>query len=643
MTPQHPQLPGGTGDPFRHLVEHVRDYAIFFLDAEGRVLSWNEGAQRIKGYKPEEIIGRSFTVFYPAGEVARGWPQYELERARTEGRFEDEGWRVRKDGSSFWANVLITAIYGPDGTVQGFSKITRDLTERRRQEEALRLSEERFRLLVEGVTGYAIFLLDTAGRVASWNAGAERMTGFGADEIVGQPCARLFPVEDRERAPRDLALAAFEGRTEMEGTLVRRDGTRFRAAMVLTALYGSTGALRGYAKLVRDLTTSHRIEALEAAGRQMSEFLAILSHELRNPLAPIQNAVHSMHLKRIEDPELRWARDVIDRQVGHLARLVDDLLDVTRITTGKIRLNIEPLEIAVVVHRAVEASRLELEARGHTFEVTVPDTSLMIRGDLTRLTQVITNLLSNAAKFTPEGGRITLTASQDEHEAVVTVRDNGVGIPPGMLSRVFDLFAQGEQPMDRATGGLGIGLTLVKRLVQMHHGTIEARSEGPGYGSEFVIRLPVASHTLGTIEAPPRAPLGAATTRRILVVDDNRDSAESMAVLLEMVGHEVRTAIDGPAALAAAAAFRPHLVLLDIGLPGMTGYEVARRLREANGGEGMVIAAMTGYAQEDDKARALEAGFDHHLSKPVDLASLQSVIDELPDGTGEFDATSVRR
>ncbi|HEX7123895.1 MAG TPA: PAS domain-containing sensor histidine kinase, partial [Gemmatimonadaceae bacterium] len=473
MTQQSSDLSESTEVRFERLVGDVRDYAIFMLDPQGRVTTWNVGAKLIKGYEAHEIIGRSFAEFYPQDQRARGWPQRELELAREHGHFEDEGWRVRKDGSLFWANVVITPLYGRDGSLVGYSKITRDLTERRHHEESLRQSEERFRLLVEGVKDYAIFLLDATGRVASWNAGAERINGYTSGEILGQHFSRFFPAEDRAKAERDLALAAFEGRTESEGWRVRKDGTRFWAATVLTALPGPDGTVRGFAKLTRDLTATRRIEALEEAGRRMTEFLAMLSHELRNPLAPIRNAVHVMHLKRLEDPELRWSRDVIERQVTHLTHLVDDLLDVTRITSGKIKLNVEPLEISVVVGRAVEASRPLLDAKGHRLDVLLPNASLIVHGDLTRLTQVVLNILNNASKFTPEGGWIPVSAAREGNEAVLRIRDNGAGIPSNMHAQIFDLFAQAAQPLDRAAGGLGIGLTLVKRLVTMHHGHVD--------------------------------------------------------------------------------------------------------------------------------------------------------------------------
>ena len=324
---------------FQLLIANIHDYAIFMLDADGHVLTWNLGAERIKGYTADEIVGRHFSVFYPAEANAREWPQYELQVAAQEGRFEDESWRLRKDGSRFWANVIITALRDKTGALVGFAKVTRDLTERRAHEERLRESEERFRLIIEGVSDYAIFMLDPEGKVASWNRGAERIKGYRADEIIGQHFSRFYPPADlADRKPeRELRRALADGRVEDEGWRLRKDGSRFWANVVITALHDATGVHRGFAKVTRDLTERRRIEALEQSERSMNEFLAMLAHELRNPLAPIRNAVNVMRLSEAGDTTT-WARDVIDRQVTHLTRLVDDLLDISRITSGKITL-----------------------------------------------------------------------------------------------------------------------------------------------------------------------------------------------------------------------------------------------------------------------------------------------------------------
>src|SRR5688572_18902402 len=361
---------------FRLLVEGVTDYAIFMLDPAGHVASWNPGAERLKGYKREEIIGRHFSVFYTPEAKDRAWPEHELEMANRDGRFEDEGWRVRKDGSTFWANVVITALRDKNGRLQGFAKITRDLTERRNTEERLRESEEGFRLLLEGVEDYAIFLLDPEGRVTNWNAGAQRITGYTAAEILGHSFERVFLPADiaAGRPAAELRQAALNRRSEDRGWRVRKDGTRFWAEAVVTSLYDSSGRMRGFAKVVRDLSDRKRIESLEEQGRNLTEFLAMLAHELRNPLAPISNAVAIIAASEQGHTRIRWAREIIERQAAHLTRLVDDLLDVSRITRGKLRLKSSAINLNDAVERAIESSRPLLEKRGHRLHLKRPET-----------------------------------------------------------------------------------------------------------------------------------------------------------------------------------------------------------------------------------------------------------------------------
>jgi PAS domain S-box-containing protein len=613
---------------FRLLVESVHDYAIFMLDPQGYVMSWNAGAERLKQYKADEIIGQHFSVFYPEEALAQHWPEYELKTAESEGRFEDEGWRLRKDGSRFWANVVITALRDASGQLIGFSKITRDLTERRRQEEELRHSEERFRLMVNAVQDYAIFMLDPDGRVASWNVGAERIKGYRPSEIIGQHFSKFYP-PDRVAArwpEHELAMARAEGRFEDEGWRIRKDGSRFWANVVITALYDPAGELRGFTKVTRDLTERRRVEALEEEGRQINEFLAMLGHELRNPLAPIRNAVAVMGAKDDCDPTTAWARQVIERQVRHLSRLVDDLLDVGRITSGKITLRREVVDFGAVVARALEASRPLHEKRHQTVDADLGKAPLPVLGDATRLVQVAANLLSNSAKYTPEGGHVFVQVRREGPEVVLRVRDDGMGMSPELIPKVFDIFVQGDRSLDRAEGGLGIGLTLVHRLVTLHAGRVSASSPGPGQGSEFVVRLPVAERDAGepARDRPPEAE--EARRLRVLVVDDNQDAVESMALLLGIWGHEVTTASEGPAALDLAERLRPDVILLDIGLPGLNGYEVARRIRAQPGGEKTVLMAMTGYGQAEDRQRAQEAGFALHLVKPIEPEALQRAL-----------------
>ncbi|MES2938500.1 MAG: PAS domain S-box protein [Pseudomonadota bacterium] len=618
------------------LIDAVVDYGIFVLDTEGRVSSWNSGAQKLKGYTRQEILGQHFSVFYPPESVASGWPQEELRRARQNGRFEDEGWRLRKDGSRFWANVVITALHQPDGTLAGYAKITRDLTERRAHEEELRASEERFRLLVGGVRDYAIFMLDPEGVVRSWNTGAAAIKGYDAAEVIGRNFAMFYTPQERETgAPEaELAAARASGRVETEGWRVRKDGSLFWANAVVTAVHGHNGQLIGFAKVTRDMTERRRLEELELSSRRTNEFLAMLAHELRNPLAPIRNAVTIMQLEAVSSPVLRNCRDVIDRQLTHITRLVDDLLDVGRLTTGKIRLRHELLRFGDVVARSVETVRPVIEARRHTLQLELPAAPVYVNGDSTRLSQVVQNLLVNAAKYTPEGGRIVLRVEPGEPFFTVTVADTGRGIERADLERIFQLFLQADSGTAvHSESGLGIGLTLARSLTEMHGGILDASSPGLGQGSAFTLRLPAAS-----IKAEPPAEdaraegVTAVAGLTVLVVDDNRDSADSATDILRLLGHQVEVAYNGASALEIVRRFQPKVALLDLAMPGMDGFEARRLLHAQPGLDKTFFVAMTGFGNEEDRARTRAAGFDGHLTKPVELDVLISVLNAARDG-----------
>ena len=614
---------------YRRLVEEMPDYAIFLLDAQGYVRSWNKGAERIKGYAPDEIIGRHFSTFYPQERIDAGWPEHELRVAADVGRFEDEGWRVRSDGSQFWANVVITRVLDDEGNLLGFSKITRDFTVRRHQVELLRRSEERFRLLVEGVRDYAIFMLDPQGNVASWNAGAQQNKGYTTDEIIGKHFSVFYP---REVAiggwpERELQLALAEGRCEDEGWRVRKDGTRFWASVVITALYDEHGAHVGFAKITRDLTDKRRVRALEDEGRRVTTFLAMLGHELRNPLAPIANAVALMQLEPIASERLRMGRDVIARQLGQITRLVDDLLDVGRITSGKIHLESRPVDLVQVIEMAIESIEPAAHGRAHRITVQLPDEPAWAAGDEARLQQVVGNLLSNAVKFTDRGGHIQVSLRRSRAFAEIAVADNGPGIEPARLQDIFNLFVQGEQDPSRAEGGLGLGLSLVQQLVTLHGGDVAAYSAGEGKGSEFVVRIPL-------IDTPEEAPEREATqgtvhAQRMLVVDDNRDAADTMAALLEVMGYRARTAYDARGALEAIRADRPDVAFLDIGLPDMDGIALAKAIGEEFG-DAIHLIAVTGYGQENHRGATRAAGFSDHLVKPLTPDALSGALERIP-------------
>ena len=935
---------------FRLLVEGVREYAIFMIDPNGYIVTWNQGAERIKGYSADEIIGQHFSKFYPQEDIDAGKPPRELEQAAATGKYEEEGWRIRKDGSRFWANVVITALRNDDGTLRGFAKVTRDMTERRAAEENARrlLTEEAARReerrqreqlhvtlssigdavivtdatgiitfinpVAEKLTGWPFneavgrpldqvfrivneytreivenpvdkvierksivglanhtvliakdgkeFLIDDSGApiraedgtitgvvlvfrdatqlrraaevrarlaaivqsaddaiisknlngiVLTWNRAAERLYGYTADEIIGKPLEILVPLDHPDELPELMRrLKSGERIEHFETVRVRKDGTRLDVSLTISPLKNDQGEIIGASKIARDITARKRSEAalrflaaaskaladltdplstmqkvarfaipdfadwctvdmlehdgsvkrvvvahadpskvqlardlqnrnppdpseeqaiwkilqtgqsemvteisdellqervkdakllnvvrelglksyigvplivrgkalgvltfitaesqrkyepadlrlaeelgqraataiensrlydeLRDADRRKDEFLAMLAHELRNPLAPIRNALYLMKTPNIDAKSLAEARDITERQIQHMVRLVDDLMDVSRIMRGRIELRKETVDLSAAIDQAAETARPVIDAQGQEVVITLPAEPIYLEADPTRLAQIISNLLHNAAKFSQRAGRIWVSTEREGNLAVIRVRDAGAGIPSELLPRVFDLFAQGDRTLERSQGGLGIGLTVVRRLVQMHGGTVTAHSEGADKGSEFVVRMPIMS---GARETPskPGEPVPEGTGRDVLVVDDNVDAAQSTAMLLRAWGHDVRVAYSGQEAIHAAEESVPEIVLLDIGLPIINGYDVARRLREQPQFQTTVLAAVTGYGQAEDRRRSMEVGFDFHLTKPVDPTALQEVMST--SGRRPFDA-----
>jgi len=894
---------------FRLLIETATDYAIFLLDPQGHVASWNPGAQRIKGYRADEIIGRHFSEFYPQEAIDRGWPEHELKVASAEGRFEDEGWRIRKDGSRFWANVVITALKDQEGNLRGFSKITRDLTQRKEAEEnARRLVEEttarrvaeadarviqeqreRLRVTLESI-GDAVITTDAECRVEYLNPVAQRLLGWQNAEVARRDLTEVFRIiNEKTRQPvanpavralaegiiiglanhtvlisrdgtersiddsaapirdadgrivgavlvfRDISerrrnenllreqqewlrvtlasigdaviatdrdshvtflnpvaqrltgwtqadaqgkklevvfsisnektgqsVANPVARVLRDGTIVglanhtileARDGTRRPIDDSAAPIRDAEGNLLGVVLTFRDVTESRQAEtALRQSERELAEFfenatlalhwvgpdgiilranqaeldllgyrpdeyvgrpitdfhadqdvicdiltrlragerladyparlkckdgsikdvlidssvlwrngkfihtrcftrdvtrqkqaeqelrdndrrkdefLATLAHELRNPLAPIRNSLQILRMPRIDAEVAEQSRDVLDRQVQHLVRLVDDLLDVSRVMRGKIELRREHVELSTVIARAVETAKPLIELQRHDLEIIVSPESLPLDADPVRLAQVVGNLLTNAAKYTEANGRIWVTASREGDLAILSVRDNGIGIAPDMLPHVFDLFVQADHTSTKSQGGLGIGLTLVKNLVEMHGGSVTAHSRGLGEGSEFIVQLPLVSQdgqkvNNSTIHEMNPAPTSSGL--RLLVVDDNRDAASTLAMLLRLKGHQVEVANDGPTALAMAEELRPDVIFLDIGMPRMDGYEVARRIRQQPELNNVVLAALTGWGQQEDRRRTAAAGFNHHLVKPPELKIVDALL-----------------
>ncbi|MDR3633707.1 MAG: ATP-binding protein, partial [Isosphaeraceae bacterium] len=502
---------------------------------------------------------------------------------------------------------------------------------RRAIEAALRESEERDRLILESVKDYAIITVDLSGRIASWNSGAERMFGYDSRGIVGEPVARLFTPSDRAagRPEEEMGKAINEGLAEDERWHVRANGEQFWGSGTMRPLLVGEGRPRGFVKIVRDMTERKRAEeALREADRRKDEFLAMLAHELRNPLSAVHNAIQ-LAQRSVLPEHWEWSKGVIAQQVKHLTRLIDDLLDLSRITRGKIQLQRRRQDLIPVIRGAVEVARPLIEAHHHALSVILPDEPLCVDVDATRLEQVLVNLLANAAKYTENDGRIELVAQRDGLDVLLSVRDNGIGIAPEMLPRIFEPFIQAEQALDRSQGGLGIGLTLARTLVDMHGGRIAAVSAGAGRGSEFTVRLPLSSEHSPPDESPLHTrPAGSLPGARVLVVDDNVESARGLAKILTLLGHDVAMVHDGHAALAAARRHRPSIVLLDIGLPGMDGYRVARNFRADDHLKSVFLVAVSGYGQEQDLKRSAEAGFDHHFVKPVDVDGLLAVVEQ---------------
>ncbi len=480
--------------------------------------------------------------------------------------------------------------------------------------------------------GDAVVTTDAEGRVTFMNPAAERLAGTVVDAVRGRPLAEIFPLLAEDgRQPLSLDPAA----AGTHQALLEAAGEERRILVTLEPCPGGNPECSGAVFVLREDDAEHRrleeelrrrAEELLAADRRKDQFLAMLAHELRNPLAPIRNAVELMRQVETVDPTFQPSREMVERQVKHLGRLVDDLLDVSRITQGSIRLRKEVVDLGTIVQRAVEGSRPLIETRAHTLSLRLPAEPVRLEADATRLEQVISNLLNNAAKYTMPGGQIWVTADREGEEAVVRVRDTGIGVPPDVLDRVFEPFVQQSNgSLARTDGGLGVGLTLVRSLVEMHGGRVEAASAGLGQGSEFVVRLPAQTPAEATLPAEPVV-ANAARPLRVLVVEDNIDAAESLATLLRLWNHDVSVVHDGRMALEAAREQQPEVVLLDIGLPGLDGYQVARRLRDELHLDHALLVAMTGYGQPEDRRRSREAGIQYHFVKPVEPLVLRNLL-----------------
>jgi PAS domain S-box-containing protein len=599
--------------------------AVVVTDSRGNITFLNPVATSLTGWCLEEAAGKPLQqIFRIINEETRREVENPVDRVLRERRviaLANHTSLLSRDGREIPVEDSAAPIHTRNGEVGGVVLVFRDVTASRRAME----DSKRLAAIVES-SDDAIIGQDLQGRILSWNRGAQRLYGYTAEEIVGKPLSLLVPADHPDELPGIMErIRRGEYIDHFETVRVHKDGTRLDMSLTISPIRNAEGKVIGASKIARDIT------ARKEEDRRKNEFLALLAHELRNPLAPLRNGLRVIQLAEGDPQAVEHARTMMERQLQHLVRLVDDLLDVSRISRGKLQLRKERVRLKDVVQNALEVCEPMVQEHGRELTVSLPQDLVYVDVDKTRLVQAICNLLSNAVKYSERGGHIWLTAERQGAEALVRVKDNGIGIPPHMLPQVFDLFMQVDRSLEKAQGGLGVGLTIVKRLIEMHGGSVEAHSEGYGKGSEFVIRLPVVLS-----QAPEAAPasnqhLHPIARRRILVADDNLDSAASLALVLQLMGHEVRTVHDGLDAADAAETFHPHVVLLDIGMPKLNGYDACRRIRRLPEGKDIVIVALTGWGQEDDKRRSQEAGFTYHLVKPIEPAALETLLATLPE------------
>jgi len=592
---------------------------------------WTDGPQGIEYFSPrgleylgvdlEGIRGLKILEFiHPEDQdaLARTWSN----ALAKEQAYQIESRMRAVSGDYRWFLMQAVPQRDEQGRVVQWFGTTTDIQRSKEAEAALRQSEERFRILAENIA-QLVWIADDAGQIQWANRQWMELTGFSEEELKGEGWMKAVPENYHERLRSKVQESIRTGTTLEDTVPIRsRNGEECWFLMRAVGLYDTAGRPVRWLGTGTDVTEKQRAEeALRSADRRKDEFLAMLAHELRNPLAPIRNAVHLLRLPGIRDEAAARQREMIDRQVTHMAHLLDDLLDVSRITRGKISLNRQPVSVAEILRRAADDTQPLIAGRRHQFEVSLPPAGLLVNGDFDRLTQVVENLLTNAAKYTPEGGRIRLSAGREAAWAVIVVRDNGVGMEPELLDRIFELFVQGQQTLERSQGGLGIGLTIVRQLVEMHGGTVEARSPGLGQGSEFTVRLPAWTQAKTPVRGAVAGAYGNGARHRVLVVEDVADTADSLAELLRAWGHQARPVYDGAAAVRIGREFQPDVVLLDIGLPGLNGYELARQLRRSN--PGLHILAISGYGQEPVFQEARQAGIEEYFVKPVNLEVLR--------------------
>ncbi len=608
------------------IVESSED-AVIGTTLDGEITSWNDAAQKLFGYTAAEAIGRPVSLIIPHGHAAS---EEDARACIRRGAVVDHlaTTRTAKDGEGIAISLAMSPIKDTTGKIIGVSSIARDIRDQRRLDE----TRGHLAAIVDS-SDDAIVSKTLDGVITSWNRGAEHLFGFTAAEVIGRSILLIIPPE--RRAEEDEVLSRIrrgEAVDHFETVRRRKDGEPVDISLAVSPVRDGRGRIIGASKIARDITDRKRAEQQIArlyeearqANRAKDEFLAMLGHELRNPLGAINHAIRLLDDVRSNGGPPAHACDVIARQSGHLARLVDDLLDVGRVMTGKIMLDLQPVDLAEIAERTVAVFTSAGRTQQH--RVVTDAAPVWVDADAVRLEQVVGNLLTNALKYTPPAGTIRVTVGPEGREAVLRVDDSGTGIPAHLLPRIFDLFVQGERHLDRAQGGLGIGLTLVQRLASLHGGSVEAFSAGLERGSRFTVRLPAVPPRRVDERRLQPAQAGSATRRRVLIVEDNQDSRDMLHYILAGAGHEVHEATDGVEGLDAALRLQPDVALVDVGLPRLDGYEVARRIRATPERRGMVLVALTGYGLAEDRDRALKAGFDLHLVKPVDPQQLLDVL-----------------
>lgn len=618
------------------IVESSND-AIIGKSLDGIIQSWNAAAEQLFGFTAEQAVGQHISIVIPPERLAEEDRIIDsLKKGKRIEHYETE--RIRSDGQRIFVSLTISPINDESGNVIGASKIVRDVTERKRAES----DRQMFVTLVENSTDF-IGICDLEGVPFFINRAGLEMVGLESMEAARHTLIKdfCFP-EDHEKLMKEFFPAVLKdghGEIEMRFRHFKTGAARWMAYKVWV-LSDDANQPIAFATVSQDVTERKRLEDnlrrlanhLSDADRRKNEFLATLAHELRNPLAPMSNMLEVVKRADGDNEVLKHAHETIERQLGQMVRLVDDLLDMNRITHDRLELRRSEVELSSVIQQAVEVARPLIDSADQQLMIALPDEPIYLNADRARLAQVFGNLLNNSCKYTRPKGTISLSAKREGDEVIVTVMDNGAGIPADKLDSIFDMFMQVDRTSERSQGGLGIGLTLVKRLTEMHGGSVEARSAGKGQGSEFIVRLPVINRPAITGGQGREVEPDSQPQRRVLIVDDNRDSAHSLAMLLEITGNQTYIAHDGVEAVEAIEKHRPEVVLLDIGLPRLDGHEVCRRVREQPWGKEIVVIALTGWGQEDDRRKSAEAGFNGHLVKPVDYDKLLDLLAALTNG-----------